>query len=475
MLEAMQNNEDRHEPRRSIRDIPLPSHRREAGGEAPSRPSLDGVRARRQGVRRAPRPPEADVADEPSAPEAILAEEAAEISSDTSYRYQNDMSEEQSYQRERRPRKGGRLIKMGVGAAVVVGLFLVATWHSATVTVVEKHAEKPLEAKIALVAEGQPAAPGTLPFKPVEVSDSASQTLAATGEAAVKTKSSGTITIFNNFSATDQPLVKNTRFETPEGLVFRIDQPVVVPGQKAGAPGSVEAKVFADQPGVAYNVGPVAKFTVPGFKGKPQFDGFYATSKAPMQGGFDGVQKVPDPKEEAAAIDKLTQDLSAKLAVAAASSAGQGYVAYLMPGTFAVRSTSRTPAGDKVTVTVQASAKAAAVSRQGLAEEIAVATIPTYIRGTGATVEAWDAVRGMPEGGDVPSSLTLSGQASVTWAVDPAAVAKALAGKPLTEVSKVATQFPGIDSFTPVVRPFWRSAFPANPAKISVAVSPSKN
>ena len=118
---------------------------------------------------------------------------------------------------------------------------------------------------------------------------------------------------------------------------------------------------------------------------------------------------MPDPKAETAAIDALTESLRGKLEQEAASSSGASYVAYLVPGTFAVRSTSREPDGEQVKITVEGSAKATAVSRQALADEIAADVLPGYARGTGATIDDWTAVRGVPEGADAPAFLALSG------------------------------------------------------------------
>ncbi len=55
-------------------------------------------------------------------------------------------------------------------------------------------------------------------------------------------------------------------------------------------PGSVEALIYADEPGEKYNIAPT-DFTVPGFKDTPQYDNFYARSKTPLTGGFKGRMK----------------------------------------------------------------------------------------------------------------------------------------------------------------------------------------
>ena len=65
----------------------------------------------------------------------------------------------------------------------------------------------------------------------------------ADGEKPVESRSSGRIVIYNSYSTSPQRLVKNTRFETPEGLIYKIADSVTVPGRKnldeQNIPGSV--------------------------------------------------------------------------------------------------------------------------------------------------------------------------------------------------------------------------------------------
>ena len=118
----------------------------------------------------------------------------------------------------------------------------------------------------------------------------------ATGTDSVGRKAKGTIAVYNNFSTEPQSLVKATRFETPEGYIYRLDQSVVIPGAKKEngtlIPSSIEVSVTADQPGEKYNIGSVPKLTIPGFRGSPKFEGFYGGSKESMKGGSTGEVKV---------------------------------------------------------------------------------------------------------------------------------------------------------------------------------------
>jgi len=101
----------------------------------------------------------------------------------------------------------------------------------------------------------------------------------ATIEKKIQKKASGTVTIFNAYNGESQRLIKNTRLESADHKIFRIDQSVVVPGAKVvdgkTVPGSVDSVVYADVAGKEYNIG-LGDFTIPGFKGDPRYSKFYS-------------------------------------------------------------------------------------------------------------------------------------------------------------------------------------------------------
>lgn len=98
-------------------------------------------------------------------------------------------------------------------------------------------------------------------------------------------KTGGFIYIYNAYSAAPQKLVAQTRFETKDGKIFRIQNPVIVPGAKMSGtklvPSSIEVEVVSDAAGEKYQIGP-SYFTIPGFKGSPKYAGFYAESAESM-------------------------------------------------------------------------------------------------------------------------------------------------------------------------------------------------
>jgi len=129
----------------------------------------------------------------------------------------------------------------------------------------------------------------------------------ATGKKNVEKKAEGEITIYNAYSSQSQSLVANTRFESPDGKIFRIQEKITVLGAKVEngkiTASGVKAKVVADKIGEEYNIGPT-KFTIPGFKGTPKYDGFYAKSESQMTGGFVGELAYPTDDEIKIAKEK---------------------------------------------------------------------------------------------------------------------------------------------------------------------------
>lgn len=130
-------------------------------------------------------------------------------------------------------------------------------------------------------------------------------TFPATGEKNLNKKAIGNITIYNNHSSAPQNLVASTRFESPDGKIFRLVEGVTVPGM----PSSISAKVIADRGGEAYNIGPVERWTIPGFKHTAKEKTFYGVSTEPMKGGFTGKSAYPTDEDIKNAKEKSSQIL----------------------------------------------------------------------------------------------------------------------------------------------------------------------
>lgn len=153
---------------------------------------------------------------------------------------------------------------------------------------------------------------GIIPGQYFLMSKSGSKTVEASYE-----KIGGIIEIYNAYSANPQKLVSQTRFETKDGKIFKIQNPIIIPGAKMqGAkliPSSVKAEVFSDDVANDYLIGP-SYFTIPGFKETPKYAGFYAKSNQPMS-----ILKVSNlssqdvEKNKKELQDKLAQELKAEI------------------------------------------------------------------------------------------------------------------------------------------------------------------
>ncbi len=91
----------------------------------------------------------------------------------------------------------------------------------------------------------------------------------------------GEVIIINN-SNQDQKLVAKTRLLSPDGLIFRLKNSILIPAKQR-----VKTTVQADQMGEKYDIGPT-KFTIPGLSPILQ-EKIYAESKISMSGGIKKV------------------------------------------------------------------------------------------------------------------------------------------------------------------------------------------
>ncbi len=139
----------------------------------------------------------------------------------------------------------------------------------------------------------------------------------ASGVKQVEKKAAGEIIIYNSYSSKPQNLIVDTRFAAPDGKIFFLNKRTVVPGAiiENGKiiPSSVKVEVTAENAGKEYNIGPIERFTLPGFSGSPKHDGFYAKSEKPFKGGFVGEASYPTEKDISEAKEKTAKTLEESL------------------------------------------------------------------------------------------------------------------------------------------------------------------
>ena len=302
----------------------------------------------------------------------------------------------------------------------------------------------------------------------------------ADSEKSVELSASGKIIIYNNYSVTSQRLVKNTRFETPDGLIYKIHDSITIPGktttQGKVTPGSVTVTVYAESAGAEYNIG-LTDFTIPGFKSNSaRFTGFYARSKTPMTGGKIGkVKSISDNKmvEAKARLEgQMKQDFlaEAKLKLTADKIFyDDAYRVSFEDSTIVGEST-----GDSVKIKERGVFTAFFFAKDEIARAIASSTIATYDGSPVTLANADDLIFSFNNKSEYsatsigPINLNLKGSAKLVWQFDEAKLKADLIGKKKSSLSEVISKYPQIIKVSTIIRPIWNNSFPGSPSKITI-------
>lgn len=320
---------------------------------------------------------------------------------------------------------------------------------------------------------------GELSFETMTFSREKSKEVPSAGEEHVESKASGRIVVYNNFSGSAQKLVANTRFETPSGLIFRIKDAAIIPGQKKQGttvtPGSLEVTVYADAVGEKYNID-LNDFVLPGFKGKTQYSSIYARSKTPMSGGFSGTRKVAKAEDIAAAHASLEESLRQQLMGEAGAEIPEGFVLFPQGSFLSFANTS--PPEDteqkkeRVTITVRGTFTGIIFEEKMLAHYLAQQSISDY-DGAEVILHAPESLTFalLSKETMVPSALTnitftLKGITTLIWSFDENRLREDLAGKYKKITPGIFSAYPGIKTARVIVRPFWKTQLPEKAADI---------
>lgn len=316
---------------------------------------------------------------------------------------------------------------------------------------------------------------GVLPFVVISVEKVASTNVKSEGTENVQQAAQGSIVITNT-QAVPQQLIKNTRFESADGRIFRIHDSITVPAAKDATPGSLTVTVYADATGESFNIG-ATTFKLPGLKGSKAYEQVLAKSSEPMAGGFAGPRPSVAEATKNKAYESLKTELVEQIEAAISEKVPEGYV--LLPGasfTTYVAQPDAPAAGGEVALSQKAVATAVVFPRTAIASSIAYANDGTY-NGQPVTLvdeaglKLTSANAAAPAPADPEFAFKLEGSATILWVVDGERIAGAVAGKNRQSAEVALTGFPEVEHANIVIRPFWTSSFPSDPSKIEVVVS----
>jgi hypothetical protein len=359
------------------------------------------------------------------------------------------------------------LLVLALGAWLLTYVF-----DSATVTVTPKYQDIDVNKPVTFVKEG--ISLEGVPFVVATSSMTKTKTLPLSESKAVQAKASGKVIIYNNYSAEPQRLIKNTRFESSAGKIYRINESVVVPGKKGTNPGSIEVRIYADSYGAEYNSEPT-DFTIPGFKGGPMYAGFFARSNGSITGGAAGNISSASLPDINAAKDAIELEMISKIKGDLTAIKKDGYVglynaidveftdneAELLAGSTATYQVTGT--GYLILADSQALAKNLAQDvrdYQGEPVRLGYGETLTYTRKDTDHIQTNDSL-----------SILVEGKPRIIWQINQDDIKKALVGKKRDEFKTLMSSIHGIEGAEIGFSPLWLSTFPSDIQKISVIES----
>jgi hypothetical protein len=322
-----------------------------------------------------------------------------------------------------------------------------------------------------------------LNYKILEIEETANKIIDSESEQMVENKASGIITVYNEFNTGGQRLIQNTRFQSPEGLIYRIKDSITVPGyterdgQKIA--GSIDVEIFADEAGQKYNIGKT-EFKIPGFEKQEQYDFFYAKSKTDMAGGFIGTKNtVSEETFQKNLTDlqgEITNNILKKLKETASSNS---YVYIYSPDKFEFYGANQNNKDNKkVEIVLTGKSKIYILEKSKIAEKIAEKEIRDYQRGAPILIANIDNLNFVLEEEPVISNdeeifqnnkiIKISGNPKFIWQNNHEKLRRELAGKNRKSLFETIINYPGISTANATMNFIFNDTFPKNPDKIKI-------
>ena len=397
----------------------------------------------------------------------------------------NFSGEDDASEREGAPLRK-RSKKMVWGGIIAIIIFIGVYYASGvlakvTIHITEKKYPVSYDGSLQVIVGGTPAtSTAQIPGELMSEHATSIFTFPATGTAHVEQKAQGTILIFNNYSTAPQPLVATTRFVTPDGKIFRLVNATVVPGAQKTASGlkpeSIEAHVIADQPGEAYNIGPVDKFTIPGFQGSSKYKGFYGQSTSAMSGGFVGVGPVATDADITQAQDQAQKQMQDKLETSLFLKLPQDVTFVKGSEQFQVISKNvdtTVDAQKNFSVSIEEQATAMTFNEKDVRALLKTSAI-TAGQIPDATYQEKDSslTYGTPniQWNNATMSLPTSYKATFWEPINAGNLEQSLQGKDESTIKTTILEMNGIDSLSVSFWPFWVTRVPQNSSQVRMTI-----
>ena len=325
---------------------------------------------------------------------------------------------------------------------------------------------------------------GELAYELMTLEAEGERQVSATGQELIEEQATGELTIYKSTPGAER-LIKNTRFESPSGQIFRITESAVVPGAVENSSGelisgSIKAIAFADSVGDTYNLNAGTEFTVPGFKEGGYDDLFAAvtaTNEQDIIGGFSGKKFIIDEAELETAQQALQMELRDSLLERIDSEKPTGFVVFDNAVTFTYQSLPAVEYGDNLaTIKERALLQIPIFKKEDFAAFIAKATVPGYegeaVRIDNLTDLTFSYSSATTTSFDIGNldvlTFKLTGKPQLVWTFDVENLKADLLGAPKASLNSVLTAYPALIKAQAVVKPFWKRTYPTKTKDIEI-------
>lgn len=379
-------------------------------------------------------------------------------------------------------KRSKKVLYFSVGILIIAFVFgISALFKSADIEITPKN--EIVSVNESFKAQKDTSTNGGLVYQIVTTTKDVEKTVPASEETNVERKASGRIVIYNNYSSVPQKLIATTRFETPEGLVYRTKSDVLVPGVQTkdgkSVAGSIEVMVEADKAGSSYNIG-LKDFTIPGFKGTSKYTKIYGRSKTEMTGGFSGIEKVVSEETLSAVNKELEDSLKASLVKDITSQIPENFVLYESSVSYDLGSTnqagspsSASNATSSVVLKKKGSVSAVMFDRGSLSRAIVAKALPNVVDSVkianlnSLTFEFSGETTFDPNTSTL-LNFNIKGDAKFVWVFDENKLKTELLGMSKKNAITVISTYDTIKEAKIETHPFWNQTIPQDPQKVTL-------
>ena len=372
------------------------------------------------------------------------------------------------------------LVWFGVLAVIVIVLSFIFWSMSATATVRVVLSQQTTAINDDFTTTREVNSEGVLLYEIIKLQEKITRDVQPTKEEDVKQKASGQIIVYNKHSEATQKLIINTRFESPDGKIYRINKAIVIPGAKGSGddmiPGSLEVTVYADEVGIEYNKG-LVDFAIPGLKNTSLEGDIFARSKTEMSGGYDGILKSASEEDVKKTSEDLQQELRKSLLEGIRSKIGETDSVFYENAVFIDFIThvpTELSGNGMLTIEETGLLQVIVFDKKELSSEIAKKSLSSY-DSSPVVVRNLDEINFVFENKEEfdPAvnesfNFVLSGTPHIVWEIDETAFKNDLAGLSKGSVSTIIQSHPSVRKIEAEIKPFWKGSFPDDPDAITI-------